>query len=495
MSGVWAREWRDVAVRTAQTLSSWAESALEIVINSIEPEPGGVWLADAQLRFYRRSTQYSALILIAGAFLISQACAAWISLTDRTIWWLSIAVLGLGVHLAGKQFDTWEEETLEAVRLRARWYVTVTAVFTLAWSSMTVFLWTPGNELNHIFLVLILACTLAGSTAVSAVHPATAVTLFVINAIFLVVPLATGSAADRWLAWLAAIYVSLMAGQLVAVGANARNMLTLEHERAALVDSLQQAKEQSDRDRGRAVAAGRARSQFLSNMNHELRTPMNAILGFSELINSRAFGSDVDKYVEYAGIINSSGQSLLSLIDDMLALSRIEGGRLSLRESAVDLRAIVREIVESREATAERNGLSLMKRIGRDLPRIQADERAMRQIVDNLLSNALKFTPSGGCITVFARCEADGRLAVGVEDTGIGIAEEDQPTVFERFGKGRHDITTMDKGTGLGLAIVKGYAEAHDGEVSLESEMGAGTRVTVYLPSSRVEHPLRRKAG
>jgi two-component system cell cycle sensor histidine kinase PleC len=230
-------------------------------------------------------------------------------------------------------------------------------------------------------------------------------------------------------------------------------------------------------------------------MNHELRTPMNAILGFSELIKQKAFGPDVDKYVEYAGIIHHSGKHLLGLIDDMLDLAKIEGGKLSLRESEFSLSELMSDIFAENEARAAEAQLSLLKKVTPGLPRVHADERALRQILVNLMSNAIKFTPAGGCVTLFAQHEADGRIAFGVDDTGMGIADEDKAHVFERFGQGRHDVTTVDKGTGLGLAIVKGFAEAHDGSVELRSALGAGTRVTAYLPAERVRAPQMRKSA
>ncbi len=126
---------------------------------------------------------------------------------------------------------------------------------------------------------------------------------------------------------------------------------------------------------------------------------------------------------------------------------------------------------------------------------MEADERALRQILSNLVSNALKFTPAGGCVTLFAHMEDDGRLAFGVDDTGIGIADDDQVQAFERFGGGRHDVTSTDKGTGLGLAIVKGFAEAHDADVRLESALGAGTRVIVLMPVERLKAAPARAAA
>jgi len=326
-------------------------------------------------------------------------------------------------------------------------------------------------------------------------HPATAVTVFVTHAIFIVGPLATSpDTLDQTLAGLSTVFILLMAGQAVALNASMTKMLTLDHERAGLVEGLQHAKDESDRERSRASAASRAKSQFLSNMNHELRTPMNAILGFSELMKNLAYGTTPEKCAEYATIIHDSGQNLLALIDDMLDLAKIEGGKLYLRESDFSLAHLIAEAAAENEPAVQEKSISLVKTIERGLPNVHADERGMRQIVANLLSNALKFTPPGGCVTLFARTERDGRIAFGVEDTGIGIAPEDQAHVFERFGHGRHDVATADKGTGLGLAIVKGFAEAHDGDAVLESELGAGTRVTVFLPEERVVKSAARSA-
>jgi Amt family ammonium transporter len=213
---------------------------------------------------------------------------------------------------------------------------------------------------------------------------------------------------------------------------------------------------------------------------------MNAILGFSELIRNKAFGDAVDKYAEYAGVIHQSGQTLLGLINDMLDLAKIEGGKLSLRESDIDLGHLVTDAVEQHEIQAAEAQVTLSFRLARGLPPLRGDDRALRQILANLISNGLKFTPEGGCVTAFAQNEPDGRVAFGVEDTGVGMTMEEQAHAFERFGRGRHDVTTAARGSGLGLAIVKGFAEAHDADVALESAPGAGTRVTVYLPKDRV---------
>ena len=229
-------------------------------------------------------------------------------------------------------------------------------------------------------------------------------------------------------------------------------------------------------------------------MNHELRTPMNAILGFSELIAARAFGDRIGKYAEYAELIHESGDHLMALINDMLDLSKIEGGRLTLDESLFSLRALVRETVAEYEPAATKQKITRRPALDSALPELEADRRAIRNILSNLLSNALKFTPSGGYVTVAAGIEPDGRIVIAVEDTGIGIPPEDLLQVFEHFGRKRHDVTMMAQGTGLGLAIVRGYAEAHDGEVTLDSAPGVGTRVAVRLPAARLHRPGIRAA-
>jgi two-component system cell cycle sensor histidine kinase PleC len=474
------------APNPAQLLGRQFRKTYDAIAQSIEPGAENAWLVNAQLDVCAQIAPYYALCFFAGSFLISELASTWISWPVRTAWSLAVSLACLVANLVIAHVDRHCDGTLQATRRRARVHVAAAAFVTLAWVSMNVFLRVSGNEMNHVMLAVIMACTLAGSAVVTAPHPAVAAASLLLYSGFLIFPnAASDMPLDRSASWLVGIYLVMMAGEVVVVHGISRKMLSLDHERQQLVEGLQRAKEESDREHERAVAAGRTKSQFLSNMNHELRTPMNAILGFSELIKHKSFGDAVDKYAEYAEIIHDSGQRLLALIDDMFDLAKIEGGKLGLRETTVDLKGIVADAVDAHEAKASAGQLSLVTRISPDFPALHADERAMRQIIGNLLSNAVKFTPAGGCVTVFAQVEADGSPAFGTEDTGIGIAEEDQPSIFDRFGRGRHDVITMTKGTGLGLAVVKGFAEAHDGAVKLESALGEGTRVTVYLPAAR----------
>jgi len=464
---------------------------------SLAPKPDETWIADAELRIVRANNRAAMLLMPIAAFLISLAFKPWISTEVRSTWWIAVAVISLSIDLASRRLDRMTGRDSKTVTFKARMSVGMSSLFFISWCSMAVVLRAQGQDENHMLLVLILACSMAGSIVVSSAHPATAVSAFVIHAVFLTVPAALcTSELSHILAALSAVFALLLAGQLVGLIGGMQRLLMLEHERAGQLQSLRAAKQESDRERARAIAAGKAKTQFLSNMNHELRTPMNAILGFSELIKSKALGDAIDKYAEYGEIIHGSGEQMLRLITDMLDLAKIEGGKLSLSESDVALDLIVSDAVSTHEHKAEARRIVLRTDIARDLPKIFADERGLRQMIGNLLSNAIKFTQSDGRVTAFARVEADGRLAFGVEDTGLGIAAEDQPHVFERFGKKRSDVTTsQEKGTGLGLAIVKGFAEAHDGCVSLDSEVGAGTRVTVYLPAERlIQGDLRASA-
>jgi len=265
-------------------------------------------------------------------------------------------------------------------------------------------------------------------------------------------------------------------------------------ERNTLLAEVVMAKLESDRGRDQAEAASLAKSQFLANMSHELRTPLNAILGFSELIASRMFEKETERVHEYATLINSSGRHLLALINDILDLARIEAGRWKLEEDEIDLYRLGEDALQLVAWRAKDNGARLENLIDIETPRIYADERAIKQILLNLLSNAVKFTPEHGRVSAFARPAEDGALVFGVEDTGVGIAPEDVGKVFDTFGQGKHDIKLADRGTGLGLAIVKGLAEAHGGQVFLESQLGKGTRVSVMIPAARVRSHVQFEA-
>ncbi|MGH6875957.1 MAG: sensor histidine kinase [Rhizomicrobium sp.] len=244
-------------------------------------------------------------------------------------------------------------------------------------------------------------------------------------------------------------------------------------------------------ERAAALEASRAKSEFLANMSHELRTPLNAILGFSEMLKN---GIRRDKTGEYAEIIHTSGRYLLSLINDILDLSKIEAGKYEPNTTHVLVQDLIRDCVSLMQPGADAAGVALGTDVPRLMPILYADPRALRQILLNLLTNAIKFTRSGGEVTVKACIVQSGEFCLDVSDTGVGIAEEDQARVFESFGQGRHDVVNPSQGTGLGLPIVRGLAEAQGGRVTLESAVNRGTSVRVFLPTDRVREFSRQVA-
>jgi GAF domain-containing protein len=230
--------------------------------------------------------------------------------------------------------------------------------------------------------------------------------------------------------------------------------------------------------------ASRHKSDFLANMSHELRTPLNAIIGFSEVLLERLFGELNDKQADYLNDIHSSGRHLLSLINDILDLSKIEAGRMELEPSGFELSEALSNAMTLVRERAQRHGIVMAQQLDAELGEIVADERKFKQILVNLLSNAVKFTPDGGRIDVRVRRE-DGNAVIAVHDTGIGIAPEDQAAVFEEFRQVGRDYTNKQEGTGLGLALTKKFVELHGGRIWLESEPGKGSTFTFTIPMTR----------
>jgi signal transduction histidine kinase len=227
--------------------------------------------------------------------------------------------------------------------------------------------------------------------------------------------------------------------------------------------------------------ANKHKSEFLANMSHELRTPLNAIIGFSEVLIDKMFGELNAKQADYMKDIHESGRHLLSLINDILDLSKIEAGRMDLEISSFDLPSALSNAMTLVRERAQRHGIELSLKVDKRLGAFQADERKFKQIVVNLLSNAVKFTPDGGRVDVSAK-KFDGKIEVAVRDTGIGIAPEDHAAVFEEFKQVGRDYTKKAEGTGLGLALTRRFVELHGGEVKLESAPGKGSTFTVLLP-------------
>jgi len=230
-------------------------------------------------------------------------------------------------------------------------------------------------------------------------------------------------------------------------------------------------------------AASRHKSEFLANMSHELRTPLNAIIGFSEVLLERMFGEVNAKQIEYLGDILSSGQHLLSLINEILDLSKVEAGRMELELTTFDLPQTLETALTLVRERATKHGITLDLKVDERLGNFVGDERKIRQVLLNLLSNAVKFTPEGGRVNV-AAAPADGAVRIAVSDSGIGIAPEDQGAIFEEFRQVGGASAQKQEGTGLGLTLAKKFVELHGGQIWVESELGKGSTFTFTLPLS-----------
>jgi two-component system, cell cycle sensor histidine kinase PleC len=243
-----------------------------------------------------------------------------------------------------------------------------------------------------------------------------------------------------------------------------------------------------------AESASRSKSQFLANMSHELRTPLNAIIGFAEILREQTFGPiQPSRYVEYAGDIHSSGVHLLSLINDILDMAKIEAGRMELHEEQVDIGDCIAASVRLMRQRAAEAGVSLTTRVEDGLPSLVADERALRQILLNLVGNAVKFTMPGGSVKV-AACLVEGCVELGVVDTGVGIAAEHFEMVMQPFGQIANEFTRGHPGTGLGLPLVRALADLHGARFELSSDLGRGTTARVRFPAERGRYPEQRQS-
>jgi two-component system cell cycle sensor histidine kinase PleC len=413
-----------------------------------------------------------------------QPLAIWSGVTIAT-WSITILLLYRFLN-DGRRHESvaqWRLAISASVFISAAAFVTVAPIF-----------WVENDRLNNVLLYTLIAAGLASAGAQSAPSlPVLVANLLPYCVAFLSLslthekyPLALG------LAFLQLCYIGLVVLYGRSVWQLAHEMLQLREEKRLLIDRLKGALLMANDERIRAQTANRAKSDFLANMSHELRTPLNAILGFSEMLDSDDFAL---RRREYSKLIHESGRHLLTLINDVLDLSKIESGRYAIHEDELDFGLLAGDCVEMLRSKASEGGVALTAELAPSLPAVMADVRAVKQILLNLISNALKFTPPGGTVCVFGRVCEDGTFAFGVRDNGIGIAEEDRERVFENFGQGRQDALTMERGTGLGLPIVKGLAAAHGGRLELESGLGKGTCVTVFLPASRLAPDASREAS
>ncbi len=438
------------------------------------------------LRQYAQNRLSASLVILLLVATIGFLSSLWTGAVAAGAWTASVLVIHAVVVAKCRQFLALPMAEVSARTWRLR-FILLDLFYGLAW--MFILIHPVGvDESSGTFMLFVMLLVVAVSSMLASSLPmaAFAATFPATAAIALDFAL-QGSLRNYILAIMAVTaqgYFAVLAHRLYST-----TLATLEAraEKDALIGELEQAKAISDEARRRAEAANIAKSRFLAQMSHELRTPLNAILGFSEVMKTEVFGEhSVPAYKEYSADIHNSGVHLLGLINEILDLSRIEAGRYELNEESVSLTAIVEDCHHLLKLRASNRGITLHEMYEPDLPRLWADERALRQICLNLLSNAIKFTPQGGEIWLKVGWTASGGQYMSVKDTGSGIPEEEIPIVLASFGQGSNSIKSAEQGAGLGLPIAKSLVDLHGGTFSLKSKLRIGTEVVVTFPPERV---------
>src|SRR5262245_49330121 len=426
-----------------------------------------------------------ALLLLAAIF--SLASTFWAPVAHAAVWLGAVVVMKMIVVTVCRRLlaRPRSEVDVGGWRRRLLWLELANGI---AWGGIALVGVGTADATGHVFMLACLIVLLAFRiTFASAVMSILCVGTIPITLAVVARLVAQG---DPFYLAMAAIAVGLhVYFVFLARGLNATALAMLEFraEKDALIAEIEGEKAISDEARRRAEAASAAKSRFLATMSHELRTPLNAILGFSEMMKGELLGPIRNgSYKQYAANIHDSGRHLMQLIDEVLDLSRIEAGRYELQETPVSLAAVAEDCLRLLNLRAESKGLTVGLVARKGLEPMWADERAIRQICLNLLSNALKFTPCGGRITLTVADAVDGGQTLSVKDTGPGIPREEIPEVLQAFGQGSLAHEAGEGGTGLGLPIVQSLAALHGGRFRLRSELRKGTEAIVWLPPSRL---------
>ena len=369
----------------------------------------------------------------------------------------------------------------------ARWYKRFTLLqiaVSVAWGCMPWLCWEPNNPSNHLFLAASVLSVLAALLVSRGSNMTMYIASLVPISLMTTVRFLTG---DQTADFVIGMLAPCVAVQMWLIGRPL--MLRMEEDARLrfkvedLARELEETRDDALKKRFEAEAANASKTAFLANMSHELRTPLNAILGFSEIIAQECFGAVGNaRYKDYAGDIHSSGAHLLSLINDLLDIAKIEAGKMDISPNPLEAGHVFDIALKLVGAKAREKGQSLTIAVDAAAPPLYADERALKQILINLVSNAVKFTPEGGRIEVVGGLARDGGFQIMVKDNGPGIPRDKLDNIFTPFSQVDNRYDRQAGGTGLGLALVRGLAELHGGRAWLESEFGKGCSAFVNLP-------------
>ena len=358
------------------------------------------------------------------------------------------------------------------------------AVISAAWGVLPWLLWDNASDINHIFIAAAMLTVVSALVVSRGSHMEMLIASLVPVSLLTAARFALG---HSMLDYFLAVTVPAFALQMWC---NGRPLIRRMNEDSRLrfqvedlARELEETRDDALRKRFEAETANASKTAFLANMSHELRTPLNAILGFSEIIAQECFGPvGSDRYKEYAGDIHSSGAHLLSLINDLLDVAKIEAGKMDIMPSPLDAHRTFDIALKLVGSKAREKRQELIIEVDPSAPPLFADERALKQMLINLVSNAVKFTPEGGRISVSGSLARSGDFQIMVRDNGPGIPREKLDKIFTPFSQVDNRYDRQAGGTGLGLALVRGLAELHGGRAWLESEFGKGCTAYVVLP-------------
>ena len=438
------------------------------------------------LRQYAQNRLSASLVILLLVATVGFLSSLWTGAMAAGAWTASVLVIHAVIVTKCKQFLDLPaaEAPYRAWRMR---FILLDLFYGLAWTFILIHPIGFDESSNTFMLFVMLLVVAVSSMLASSLPIAVFAATFPVTAAIALDFTLQGTLRNYILAVMAVTAQGYFAALAYRLYSTTLATLEARAEKDALIGELEQAKAISDEARRRAEAANISKSRFLAQMSHELRTPLNAILGFSEVMKSEVFGEhSVPAYKEYSGDIHNSGVHLLGLINEILDLSRIEAGRYELNEESISLAGITEDCHHLLKLRATNRGITIHEMFEPDLPRLWADERAIRQICLNLLSNAIKFTPQAGEIWLKVGWTASGGQYLSVQDTGPGIPEDEIPVVLASFGQGSNSIKSAEQGAGLGLPIAKSLVDLHGGTFNLKSKLRIGTEVVVTFPPERV---------
>jgi two-component system cell cycle sensor histidine kinase PleC len=454
--------------------------------SSIAGTPEFPWQRDLLVMFLKNQMRVAPAMPIL-ALLFALTTLQWVPLPVSAGWF--VAALGcqaIQIYLCRMYFavDRSKDDPRDWVGM-----LSASELLTgVCWSLPLFIFWPTAASLQQIYII-------------ASVMAVIAVRLLIVNSFMPALVAGTGvltvGVALRCVWEQQALYLAL-GGTVIALEAffllvarnlqdTARDMLIFKAQKDSLIEALRQEKERAEAERSKAEEANLAKSAFLATMSHELRTPLNAIMGFSEILKRELFGPlNVAAYKGYADDIHHSGHYLLTLINDILDLSRIEAGRRDLQDEPVSVLVAVEEANHLLLMKAEEKKIDVHVDVSASLPKLMADRRALNQILLNILSNALKFTPESGKVNIRAARTVTGGLSIIISDNGPGIPAHEMEAALGAFSRGSFATKKAIDGAGLGLPIVKGLMEVHGGTVALHSQPAVGTDVIITFPPGRV---------